>query len=257
MYAMGMARARFISDGAREASTVTNEMVANEPDITLEYIQRIDNAVCPVKLMVLTHSTCAASDWSVDRINSDGAYTDANLIVISSKDNRIKGRRTYEDVAALARGAHPYSGLTQIEWAGLSCLKFGAHHLGDASADRSPGPLLTHVPPRCRAPPYFHFQQVLLDGVRNAELRNRLLRALNARHPDFNQRRRLVIASERLSLLVQGGSICVSGARKPARAKLTRRLVSFTTAGLSASGFAFGADPHDANSGRPKTIESL
>ena len=174
-----------------------------QAEVTPDYLRFIDCAACPVTLTTLTHSRCLDSDWSVDRINNDGAYAHGNLMIISRRANKIKGRKTYQEVAALARDDDPPGGLSRTEWARLACLMFAAHHLDDSDLDSSPGPLLTRIPPRCPAPLYSHFQQALVCTARNAGFRNLLLRALNSAHPDRDQRRRLIIASERLALLIK------------------------------------------------------
>jgi hypothetical protein len=63
------------------------------PDVTPECLQRIDYDVCAVTLQPLNQSTRAGTDWSVDRINNDGAYAPGNLMVISTLSNGAKGAR--------------------------------------------------------------------------------------------------------------------------------------------------------------------
>jgi hypothetical protein len=173
-----------------------------QPEITPHYLEYIDADVCPVSLIRLTHSTQNDTDWSVDRINNSGAYADANLMVISTRVNRVKNDKTYDEVRRLADNNTSCPALSQVEWRRLACLMYGAHHLEGADDTRdAPGPLFTGIPRRCRAPLYFHFQQALLSIVREAPARNLFVKVLNARHPDASQRQRLVIGAERLALL--------------------------------------------------------
>jgi hypothetical protein len=174
-----------------------------QPEVTPQYLKYIDTDVCPVTLTRLTHATRSDTDWSVDRINNDGAYADANLMVISARANRIKNNLSYGDVHRLARDNASRPGLTCIQWGRLACLMYGAHHLNTDDAGDNPGALLTEIPRRCRAPLFFHFQQALLNVVRDAPVRNLFVKALNGRHPVVQQRQRLVIAAERLALLTR------------------------------------------------------
>ncbi|MFL9942914.1 hypothetical protein [Paraburkholderia graminis] len=63
--------------------------------ITPGFIEFIDYPTCPVTLVELTHSTGADTDWSVDRVNNDGAYADGNLIVMSVRANKAKATRAF------------------------------------------------------------------------------------------------------------------------------------------------------------------
>ena len=51
--------------------------------ITAEYVESIDYPVCPVTLCDMTHGTGMDTDWSVDRVNNNGAYADGNLVAPS------------------------------------------------------------------------------------------------------------------------------------------------------------------------------
>ncbi|MDR5777342.1 MULTISPECIES: hypothetical protein [unclassified Caballeronia] len=42
--------------------------------VTPSYLKRIDSLVCPITLSPLTHGALCETDWSVDRINNNGAY---------------------------------------------------------------------------------------------------------------------------------------------------------------------------------------
>jgi hypothetical protein len=80
----------------------------------------------PVSLIESTHSTCSDSDWSVVQIGNDGAYAEANPMVISTRANRAKGRKSDDVAAPVANGA-AYEGLSGAEWKRLICLVVGIH----------------------------------------------------------------------------------------------------------------------------------
>ena len=170
-------------------------------DVTPEYLQLIDCETCPVTLEQLTHSTRTGTDWSVDRINNDGAYASGNLMVIGTRANRAKRAKNYRQVAPLANatGSEIIDGLTPAEWARLACLMIGAENIPDAQPTLTP--LLTRIPEDCRVPLYYLFQQFLLASVARAATRNHLIKTLNGLHPDHAQRERLRLAAERLAIL--------------------------------------------------------
>jgi hypothetical protein len=171
------------------------------PDVTPDYLQRIDCDTCAVTLEPLTHSALTGTDWSIDRINNDGAYAAGNLMVISTRANRAKAARRYSEVAQLARGKpeETVSGLSRPEWARLACLMVGSEEIADARATLTP--LLTRIPEDSRVPLYYLFQQFLLLSVRRAANRNHVLKALNGLHPERSQQERIRLASERLAIL--------------------------------------------------------
>ena len=80
-------------------------------EVTPPYLKRIDCATCPITLIAMTHGALSESDWSVDRINNDGAYAPGNLMVMCVKANRAKGARGYRDVIQLASGNAQGAGL--------------------------------------------------------------------------------------------------------------------------------------------------
>ena len=58
------------------------------------HLHRIDVPVCPVSLVTLTHGERADTDWSIDRLNNNGAYAIGNLAVMSRGANTAKGARS-------------------------------------------------------------------------------------------------------------------------------------------------------------------
>lgn len=100
--------------------------------ITPSFIESINVAVCPVLRVALTHGERAGTDWSVDRLNNDGAYAINNLAVISRQANSAKANRSYEEVFALSNRETASAGLQPSEW-----LRLAALMLGPCFADRS------------------------------------------------------------------------------------------------------------------------
>ena len=112
-------------------------------DVSPDLLRQIDVAVCPVTRVVLTHGELGASDWSVDRLNNEGAYAANNLAVMSAGANRAKGERSFDEVRALAQAGHATAGLSPVEWS-----RHAALMLGPCFATRpSEAPLMAlHVP---------------------------------------------------------------------------------------------------------------
>ncbi|SAL88921.1 hypothetical protein AWB74_08802 [Caballeronia arvi] len=169
-------------------------------EVTPAYLRRIDCAKCPITLIVMTHAALSESDWSVDRINNDGAYAPGNLMVMCVKANRAKGARGYRDVIQLASGNAQGAGrgLSKREWARLACVMVGAANLTGTSPTLLP--LLTRIPEDSRAPLYFVFQQMLLVSARLATERNRVMKALCRLHPSSERSLVLRCAVERLAV---------------------------------------------------------
>lgn len=94
-------------------------------DVTPELLRALDVSHCPVTRQRLTHGLRADSDWSVDRLNNDGAYAPGNLAVMSVRANRAKGALSFEDALARADGALPAGELTRDEWLRLAVLMEG------------------------------------------------------------------------------------------------------------------------------------
>ncbi len=94
-------------------------------DVTPELLRQIDVEHCPVTRTTLTHGELTCSDWSVDRLNNDGAYAANNLCVMSTRANRAKGALSYDDVFARSQCAASTDGLTPVEWLRLAALMLG------------------------------------------------------------------------------------------------------------------------------------
>jgi hypothetical protein len=61
-------------------SAIRRGRVVDE-SVAPEFIASIDHPICPVTLVEMTHGACADTDWSMGRMNNDGAYGDGNIIV--------------------------------------------------------------------------------------------------------------------------------------------------------------------------------
>jgi len=91
--------------------------------VTPDYLRRIDAKHCYVMGTPLTHGTGAPTDWSVDRLNNEGAYAPGNLVVISTGANKAKGRKTFAAVLSLVDAPEQdTSELTSEQWSRLAAL---------------------------------------------------------------------------------------------------------------------------------------
>lgn len=79
-----------------------------------------DVAQRPVTREALSHGEQLGTDWSVDRLNNDGAYAPDNLAVMSTRVNVAKSNRSFEQVPALSEREVPSGGLLPIEWLRLA-----------------------------------------------------------------------------------------------------------------------------------------
>ena len=112
-------------------------------EVTPDLIRRIDVVRCPITRVRLTHGELLDSDWSIDRLNNDGAYAANNLAVMGTGANRAKGSRSYEEVFALSGRQEPTAGLMPNEW-----LRMASVMLGPCFAVRpSDAPLIPLVAP--------------------------------------------------------------------------------------------------------------
>ena len=94
-------------------------------DVTVDFLRRIDVPVCPITLVTLTHGERAETDWSIDRLNNNGAYAVGNLAVMSRGANSAKGARGLSEVWELSQGDSVVEGLTPQEWARMLATMYG------------------------------------------------------------------------------------------------------------------------------------
>lgn len=93
--------------------------------VTVESLRRLDIAVCPITLVALTHGERKPSDWSIDRLNNNGAYAIGNLAVISARVNHAKGDKGLIEVQRLSEGGCSVEGLAPREWARMFATMYG------------------------------------------------------------------------------------------------------------------------------------
>jgi hypothetical protein len=165
-------------------------------DVRPVLIREIDVAVCPVTRCTLTHATQADTDWSVDRLNTDGAYVASNLAVMSVRANRAKGAMTFEQVLACAQGDLPIKGLMPAEWMRLAALMLGPCHL--TTPLQAPAlPLCASLPTRSVRLAMQQVQRLLTERCRSHADKNRLVKALSV-HCDDDSRGRLAMLADRV-----------------------------------------------------------
>ncbi|MEM5299102.1 hypothetical protein VSR82_32880 [Burkholderia sp. JPY481] len=170
--------------------------------ITAKYIEAIDHATCPVTLCEMTHGTGLDTDWSVDRVNNDGAYADGNLVVMSVRANKAKDRKGFFEVSDIVKANRDMDGLTAKEWARLKCIMLGACNTGNTLGGEFP--LVTRIPNRCTRPPYHQLQHIaLLLAAAESTKRNAGMRELNRVQVDKNACSLLQLAVERLRTVLK------------------------------------------------------
>lgn len=181
-------------------SAIRRGRVVDE-SVAPEFIASIDHPICPVTLVEMTHSTRQDTDWSVDRVNNEGAYSDGNLVVMSVRANRAKGSKTYQAVESILSGQSEDLSLGKEEWARLRCIMLGACNA--KSGEEFTIPLLTRIPNRCTRPSYFQLQHIaLLMAASDADTRNAAIRSLNACHHDKGAKEHLKQAVRRLKTVM-------------------------------------------------------
>jgi len=105
-------------------------------DVTVELLRQLDLTHCPITREPLTHGRGADTDWSIDRLNNDGAYAAANLAVMSTRVNRAKAALSFDEVLRFATVSHDgpaAAALPATQWMRLAVLMLGPSF---ATADR-------------------------------------------------------------------------------------------------------------------------
>lgn len=172
-----------------------------QDDVTPAFLQEIDTDQCPVTLLKLTHGELVESDWSVDRLNNNGAYARDNLAIISTRANTAKGNKSFEEVVVLSKGTQAVEGLTPREWLRLAVLMFGVSLIEDKSRNMLL-PLATKIPNQCLRPEWFHLQYCLvLLANGTASARNKQLKKLHSILRKQESRDALDMISSRLDVL--------------------------------------------------------
>lgn len=128
---------------------------AVDKSVTAETLRRIDVPFCPVTRVRLTHGALEGTDWSIDRLYNNAAYTLFNLVVMSTKANKAKGDRSHAEILATqwhaeATGERPF-GLGADEWARMWRLALYAESIVEAAPEWRPShgvrPMLVMPPP--------------------------------------------------------------------------------------------------------------
>lgn len=164
-------------------------------DVTPQLLQRIDLERCPVTREPLTRGERADSDWSLDRLNNDGAYARNNLAVMSTRANRAKGSRSYEQVLALSEGGQESDGLQPMQW-----LRLAALMLGPCFATRPHEapciPLAAAIPMYSVRPAVQQIQHVFTTLAKPQSGKNRLIREFKRACIDESAQTRLRTLAE-------------------------------------------------------------
>ena len=169
-----------------------------DPAVTPLLLQQIDVVNCPVTRELLTHGARQPSDWSIDRLNNDGAYAPYNLAVMSTFANRAKASRSFDEVLALA---HSGGGgqLPPVQWLRLASLMLGPC-FAQKPHDAPLLPLLAPVQRRAAIDSVQLVQYVFtLQSARPAE-KNRLVKHFGRICPDAIGKRRLCTLAELVHL---------------------------------------------------------
>ncbi|WP_175772437.1 hypothetical protein [Paraburkholderia phenazinium] len=153
------------------------------PTVTPSYIEFIDHQNCPITLIELTHGTGADTDWSVDRVNNDGAYAEGNLVVMSTRANKAKGDKSLLDVIDLTAEALTLPGLTVRETLRLRSVMEGPYRVADYGDPKTT--LWTRLCQGSTRTDYQTLQHILLQAAgENSSSRNRIAKKLSVAHTD-------------------------------------------------------------------------
>ncbi len=159
-------------------------------DVTPELLSALDVSRCPVTRQPLTHGLRADTDWSVDRLNNDGAYAPGNLAVMSVRANCAKGTLCFDDVLARAEGQLPGGEMCGAEWLRLAVLMEGPafatrQHLAPLL------PLVAPLPCRSVRLAIQQIQRLFTLQARRPSGKNALVKAFLQAAPQEAQRLRL------------------------------------------------------------------
>lgn len=89
---------------------------AVDEGVTPAFLAKIDRRLCPVRRVEMSKGALTDADWSIDRLNNDGAYAVGNLAVMSVKANHAKADKSFSDILACATGDSDVDGLSPREW---------------------------------------------------------------------------------------------------------------------------------------------
>lgn len=157
------------------ASALKRERIV-DPGVTVELLRAIDTPTCPITLVELTHGKDRDSDWSIDRLDNDGAYVPRNLAVMSRKANEAKGSKSFWEVYELSEGTETVKGLSPREWLRLACIMHAVCMPHDKSLEHIFLPLAAEFHPEIPRHSWYSLQKLLLGACSIASKRNELIR---------------------------------------------------------------------------------
>lgn len=159
-------------------------------DVTPSLLQAIDVEECPVLRVALTHGERGDADWSVDRLNNDGAYAANNLAVMSTRANRAKGALDFAEVQRRAVLVARCDGLEPVEWARLAALMLGPC-FAQRPCEAPLIPLNVPIPRHSARPAVQQIQHVFAQSASRPAGKNRLVKAFKTVCGDERSRVRL------------------------------------------------------------------
>ena len=172
-------------------------------DVTPDLLRHIDVSKCPVTRAVLTHGELLDTDWSVDRLNNDGAYAANNLAVIGTGANRAKGSRSYDEVFALSEKTDATDGLAPVEWLRMASIMLGPCFA--ANPLKAPViPLAAPLPSHSARQAIQQVQYVFTHSTRRQADKNALIKAFSPTARDEHSAARLRMAAEAMHQGLKG-----------------------------------------------------
>jgi hypothetical protein len=126
------------------------------------FLETIDREYCPVTFEKLTHCTLTPSDASIDRIDNGLPYEMGNVACMSVRANKIKDRRTMDEMVAISRLNRDIDGLKAIEWRRLVAVCVGTHNKRLPIKERLRVPMVTTPLPMTHFTPFEAIQYDML-----------------------------------------------------------------------------------------------
>lgn len=162
--------------------------------VTPEFLRQIDVARCPITWEVLTHGAILDSDWSVDRIHNDCAYACGNLVVVSTRANRLKAAKSYDEICDLSMiegpGTQEIDGLNPFQWRRwlfISSLNFPVScDDSDSGFDYTVAPCVMRPPPATMYNPSCLMQMALANKA-SSRSEHRLYHAVVTALPAYHK----------------------------------------------------------------------
>lgn len=166
-------------------------------DVTPAAIRNLELSHCPVTREALSRGTGLPSDWSIDRLNNDGGYVLANLVVISARANRAKAALDFEAVLQRGQSAQAVEGLAPVAWLRLAALMLGPS-FAQRPLEAPDLPLCVALPATTLRTATQQVQRLLTLAAGLAAERNRVLRGLMPAGACVAGTRRLALLADRL-----------------------------------------------------------